>query len=361
MSGSVSPQVDVGALSIRGLSTFGPLLAALSADNVAPTAAIQLEQLGAMFLISGKHAAEIPDHLQRCSSIPIGRLALSVGWRKGDTASAMASSAGGQAVALLSLCLFNLYKDSHAGEILFGLSQRVLPAALSISSVAQLVDVGKLLRAKLDILGFGNELAWQVVRLHNAYEQQGLGVPDNLLDLMSVESMIDLLENMSIALRDDTKLVRITGTYGLGQVLGLTLTMFPQDTLVTVNGIVIFEGSGKAIVLEFGTGTKNAGTSQCVLESRSNGVTPLQSIQFGTGPELDFPAFTYTWINWVKDHLQLTFLKLGVTCSTSLLAACAEISIAIAASPELTDRSPVNRTILPTGPILDPIDYSKQE
>lgn len=112
MASSVSPQVDVGALSIRGLPSFRPLLEALSADNVAPTAVIQMEQLDHTILISGKHAAKLPDTLQRCSSIPISRLAISVGWRKGDTASAMACSAGGQAVALLSLCLFSLYSES---------------------------------------------------------------------------------------------------------------------------------------------------------------------------------------------------------------------------------------------------------
>ena len=156
MSSAVSPQVDFGALSVRGLSTFQSLLQAFSADNVAPTAVIQMEQLGDSFLISGKHAAKVPDNLQRCSSVPIGRLAVSVGWRKGDTASCMACSTGGQAIALLSLCLFSLYRKPDAGMILSRLSNNLLPTAFSVSSMAQLVGVGDLLHAKLAILGFGN-------------------------------------------------------------------------------------------------------------------------------------------------------------------------------------------------------------
>ena len=253
MSTSVSPQVDVGALSIRGLSAFAPLLDAISVDNVSPTAVIQMHNLGSTFLISGKYAAKLPDYLQRYSLVPIGRLAVSVGWRKGDTAPTMAESAGGQAVSLLSLCLFNLYSVSDAGQILFGLSKRLLPAAQAFSSVSQLVEVGKLLRNKLDLLGFGNELAQQVMRLHDAYQHMGVNVPVDLLEDIAPDSMIDLLENISIALCDAKRLLRITGTRGLGHVLGLVMTMFPQDTLVTVNGAVILEGLRQAIIIDFGT------------------------------------------------------------------------------------------------------------
>lgn len=234
----------------------------------------------------------------------------------------------------------------------------MLPAALSISSVAQLVNVGKLLRAKLDILGFGNELAQQIVRLHDAYKQIGLDVPDDLLELMSVESMIDLLENISKALRDVTKLVRITGTYGLGQVLGLVMTMFPQDTLVTVNGLVILEGSRNAIMIDFGTRSKSGGVSQFALGTRVNGAAqPLQCIKIEINPQMDFPAYSYTWMNWVKDHLQLMFLTFGVTCPTKLLKACSEILIAIARILESDSDLAKTETALPVGPLLDPMDH----
>ena len=56
---------------------------------------LQMEKLGGGFLISGKYAKKVPDYLQRCSSVPLGNLALSIGWRKGDAASLMAGSAGG--------------------------------------------------------------------------------------------------------------------------------------------------------------------------------------------------------------------------------------------------------------------------
>jgi hypothetical protein len=63
MSQQVSPQVDVGGLSLRGLSAFSSILATLSTDDVAPAAMLQMERLGSFFPINGPKAAKVPDLL----------------------------------------------------------------------------------------------------------------------------------------------------------------------------------------------------------------------------------------------------------------------------------------------------------
>lgn len=267
MANQVSPQVDIGGLTLRGLSAFTPLLASLSTDNVVPTAMLQMENLGGCFLISGEYAAKVPDYLQRCSSVRLECLALTVGWRKGDAASLMAGSAGGQAVALLSLCLHTLYNSADAGAIFLNLSRKLLPSTVAISSMVQLVAVGDLLKAKLETLGFGNLLAKQVTKVHDAYRHMGLDVPVDFLQPMSSESMTELLESVSRALRDESKILRITGTYALGHILGLILMMFPQDTLVTINGFVLFEGTCKSILVEFEANGQNTAITQFQLET----------------------------------------------------------------------------------------------
>lgn len=138
MPQEISPQVDVGLLTLNGLAAFTPVLAALTADNVQPMAMVQLENLGSLFHTSGKYAAKVPDLLQRCSSKRIEHLSMSLGWRKGDAASVMSQSAGGQAMALLCFFLRNLYSSENCGEVLFDLSAKVLQRSLTISSVAQL-------------------------------------------------------------------------------------------------------------------------------------------------------------------------------------------------------------------------------
>ena len=63
MTGLIAPTVELGGLTLRNLSFFSSALAAFSADNVAAVAMIQLENLGSMFLTSGKHAEKVPDLL----------------------------------------------------------------------------------------------------------------------------------------------------------------------------------------------------------------------------------------------------------------------------------------------------------
>lgn len=335
MANQVSPQVDIGGLTLRGLSAFTPLLASLSTDNVAPTAMLQMENLGGCFLISGEYAAKVPDYLQRCSSVRLERLALTVGWRKGDAASLMAASAGGQAVALLSLCLHTLYSSAYAGDIFLNLSRKLLPSTVAISSMVQLVAVGDLLKAKLETLRFGNLLAKQVTKVHDAYRHMGLAVPADFLQPMSSESMTELLESVSRALRDESKILRITGTYALGHILGLILMMFPRDTLVTINGFVLFEGTCKSILVEFEANGQNTAITQFQLETLLSKSAELSlpikiEPQYNQGPKR--PHWSFSWNNWVADLLQLEFLYHGLTCPKQLLSSCCDVLIHL---PEL--------------------------
>jgi hypothetical protein len=105
---------------------------------------------------------------------------MTVGWRKGDAASLVAKSAGGQAVSLLCLCLGNLYNSADTGTILFELSRRLLQRDISISSIAKLAGVADILAGKAQALGFGNFLAEQTMQRHKTFEQLG-----NLYPLIS--------------------------------------------------------------------------------------------------------------------------------------------------------------------------------
>ncbi len=156
MSHDIQLQADVGTLSLQGLSAFSTILATLSADNILPMALVQMEKLGSAFSTTGEYAERVKSLLQRCGDVRLNHLAIVVGWRKNDSASLMAESAGGQAIALVSMCLMNLLGHPDSGTILTQLCSRLLSDSMNVSSVSQLADVAKLLTGKLDTLGFGN-------------------------------------------------------------------------------------------------------------------------------------------------------------------------------------------------------------
>ena len=132
MSGNVALQADLGTLGVAGLGAFTQVLSAITADNIAPMALIQLEQLGNLFLCNGKFAKKMPDLLQRSKSYRMAKLELMVGWRKNDASSYLANTSGGQAIALLIGCLPNLREPGEVGEILHELCSKNLPRSLHI-------------------------------------------------------------------------------------------------------------------------------------------------------------------------------------------------------------------------------------
>ncbi|ERF74438.1 hypothetical protein EPUS_06616 [Endocarpon pusillum Z07020] len=326
MPRDVIPQVDVGALTLNGLAAFSPLIAALSTDNVSPMAMIQLQSLGDLFHTSGRYAARVPDLLQRCSSVPLDQLGMAIGWRKGDAASLMAQSAGGQAIALLCFCLVNLY-PRESGDILFELSRNVLRRDLAISSIAQLADVSQLLDGKLSALGFGNILAEQVLYIHKVFEQLEESVPSDFLHSISRDSMVDLLSALSRAFREEEILVRISGSQGMGYIVALAAILFPMDTTLIIGSFIIREGTSKLIFLELDKTADSGCPTQIRVEKVLKTETPDSLPINIVSEEAPRPPSSYyfEWTGHVADWLFIRFAEMGVTCTSALLVACCDV------------------------------------
>ena len=328
MAGAIVPQVDLGSLGLRGFSSFSSLLAAISADNVTHTAVAQMEQLGSMFLVSGKHADRLPDLLQRSASVRLDRLKVDVGWRKGDTASIMAQSAGGQSIALMSLVLISIYRLEAVGEILKGLSRRLLAQGADLASIEQLVSVAKILESKVAPLGFGNFLAQQTMFYHKLLGAGGRWAPIGILEVVSSETMIDLLEHISKALREDKSVVRISGTYSVCYILATVMMMFPRDTLIRFNGTVVADGARKlpSIIVELEDEDSNDfhKTHNVDLEMRLEQANGLSlPIILKDAPDRQINQLpTFKWQGWVSDVLTINYLSIGLDEPRQVLEAC---------------------------------------
>ena len=161
-------------------------------------------------------------------------------------------------------------------------------------------------------------------------------MPKTFFEDLSTESTAELLAYISQVLREEKTLVRITGTSGMAHVLGITLMMFPEDTLVTVENHVICEGLRKSIVVEIGSDNDChfqletiVGSSPQSLISRAPQEAGIREGQF---PPFDKPSFT--WKNWLADFLQIKFLEVGLSCPPLVLIACCNLLILL---PEKID------------------------
>ncbi|KAM5465579.1 hypothetical protein MauCBS54593_006354 [Microsporum audouinii] len=198
MPNKIQPQVDAGQLSLQGLGLFSPLLAALSADDVNPVAMIQMERLGAAFPVNGQYASKVPDYLPRFTSTRLNRIGLIIGWWKDDAASYIVKTE-----------IFN--------------------SPISVASSVQLRRVAKYLSSKHSVIGFGNILATNVGRVHSAYRHLQKPMPTD--SRYGKHPCLHIWDPISE--------------------LYFVMVMFPQDTVVSVNNVIIREGKRKLILIEF--------------------------------------------------------------------------------------------------------------
>ncbi|KAK2066059.1 hypothetical protein LY76DRAFT_611075 [Colletotrichum caudatum] len=245
---AVQLQSDVNALGFAGLGAFSGVLSAMSADNVHPIAMIQLENLGSLFHVNGENAGLIPEVLKNAVSHKIGRLSLSVGWRRGDAVSMLGDSAGGQAISLLMTALDRIYARHHCGLILSNLCSSLLPKSMPASNPMHLADVAHLVAAKAAKLSFGNLLAQQTHRVLSFYDQLGKKSPKDLLEIPTTESIVVLFECLS-KLQQDRHLVRVSGSIGILYLATLIRFMFPQSAMIAVESVVIHDNEGRRIFM----------------------------------------------------------------------------------------------------------------
>ncbi|KAL8709636.1 MAG: hypothetical protein Q9225_007425 [Loekoesia sp. 1 TL-2023] len=310
MAGSINLQADVGNLSLSSLSSVRSLLGTLSMDDVQPVAMLQVQDIGSLFHASGRYACTVSDELQRFSSYRLEKLAVTVGWRRGDAASLLAQSAGGQAVALLALFLRNTFDHRKAGEILFKFSRDNLPEVRQIASIKQLAEVCTKVGEKLASMGYGNFLAEQVTKLRLTYLQSNLAVPNDLLEDLAEETIVGILSAISRAQREADRRTRITGTRGVGHIMALLLLLCADDVTIAVENIIIYSGTEKSIFLNVLT---------------SHGIKPSVDVQVET---------ILNTTQWVSLPIQPSFNKINSSTEPTFLLAgylAARLDIALIA------------------------------
>lgn len=333
MANQVSLQSDVGSLGIAGLGAFTSLLATMSADNVQPMAMIQLEHLGTVLHVNGPYASRVPEVLKRVISHPVGRLSLTIGWRRGDAISTLAETAGGQAIALLATALVNIYDNEDYGMILSRLCSSLLPKSMPVSNPAQLADIAKMIAHKAAKLAFGNLLAQQTVRVLSAYDQLNLPKPlKDLFETPAEESIIQLFESLSY-LQKENHLVRFTGSIGALYIAAIVLFMFPCCTMITVETVVIHDNDDRRIIVEISA----EGPTRIQVETEVSLHQPLVSTPVISNGYSGRVAPPLMWDGCLVEALRLEFGRHGLLLTQDFLESFCGFMVQIAPHIRLSD------------------------
>ncbi|OBT52985.1 hypothetical protein VE04_08315 [Pseudogymnoascus sp. 24MN13] len=328
MADQVTLQADVGNVPTNALALLGaaqPLLKALSADNISALAVLQAQALGDQFLSNGDWALRLPDLLARASSVRLERLSAWIGWQKGDTASYMSRSSGGRTVSLLCLALGNLYAKERCGMILRGLSSHVIQGDQQNSSISQLSDLNACLSDKLSCLGFGNLLALHLTRLRQSFFEAGRGVPTDLADIPTEETMVEFLVGLHRALQSEELTLSFTGSKGAGPLLALLMCLCPEDTRVEVEGELIHQGTRSSVTFSV-TGHEHNGSSFCI-GSKIRAHSEDFSRRFVQTDDSNEPhALNFKWTGWLSSCLDIALAKVGASANGNVREALANLT-----------------------------------
>ena len=365
MAQQLVPQLDVGAVSFNSLSALSPIMAALSADNVAPTAVHQLLQLGSYFHISGPKAAQVPDLLQRTSSTRLDRLGILIGWKKGDAASFMAQTVRGQSISLMCLCLVSMCSGGESGGVLHDISERILPKGEAVSSVVQLARPMYLLSDKIAPTCYGNVLAEQTRRIYTAYGKISGNAPTDLYDTLNREGLVEILTSISRVYSEEDCQVRITGTSGMAWILTTMMVMFPHDLTVVVESYVLHKGTQQLIMLDLTPRDEISGPVVIEVEHKIHHSPESRlSLTFGCKTiSVNHFGLSYHWNGHLRRFLEVCFTFCGFQCSEEMLVAFCDEMVHLLAQQNYDHaghRGSPSNTRLPRGEVMQMMGREKK-
>lgn len=345
MAANIALQADISNIPTAALgllSTLQPFLKALSADEVDPGAVLKTQLLGSCFRLNGLLAARLPELLRRHSSIRLERLAATIGWQKGDTAALMSQSGSGQAAAVISLALRELYPENIAGEVLYDVAARILPDHHHEANAGPraLGRVAATLANKIAAFGWGRHLAEQVTKIRVAYLHLAtVAVPRDLLDVPTEDTMAEFLQCLAEAFRDDATILRIEGSTSVGHLIALVTALCPDNVAIHVEGMSIFQGRHASARSSAATKTTAVVFSVRAGEQTTFGVETVINIA-PSGDLLKIVAtdrfltptckYSIPWEGCLSTLLDLLFMERGLVCTTEILQACANVIAAVA-------------------------------
>lgn len=144
-----------------------------------------------------------------------------------------------------------------------------------------------------------------------------------------------MLDKISHGVCKGHKISRTSGSRGMGLVVGLLQALFPCDTILTIEGMIIQDVEHPMIrceilhrdvdgLTQFGSETSLSHTLPIEV--------PIKPVNPISNPVHLYVSYESRWSPRLTDHLRLTFLNHGLRCDRSILEACCNLLILVPAS-----------------------------
>jgi len=145
----------------------------------------------------------------------------------------------------------------------------------------------------------------------------------------------------------------------MGHVVGLIQALFPRDTVLTIEGVVIQDVDHPKIRCDVFHGDTD-GLTQIQLETSLSHTLPIKwpikPVDPTSNPVYHDTTYSFGWSRWLADYLRLIFMNYGLRCNRSILEPCCKLLVHIPVSLDIGTSIPsskMDRTEnIPTTPLL---------
>ena len=178
--------------------------------------------------------------------------------------------------------------------------------------------------AKTRTLGFTHLLADTVTRIRRVYLNLSKAAPAQLLEDTQNDYLLDFLNGLSHALREDHTVFRVTGSWAMGAIATLSLMICPEDTVLSVEQIILHQGIRQNILIEIASidvpsrllsrGPDEFKTT-FILERLITGANELRSVQETPNSLAVSNSYAqhhvFSWDSWLLDTAKLRCIESG--------------------------------------------------
>ena len=194
------------------------------------------------------------------------------------------------------------------------------------ASPSQLSEATNCIFAKTSTLGFTHFLAETVTRIRQVYLNLSKPAPAQLLEDSENNYLLEFLNGLTHALREDHTILRVTGVWAMGTIATLSLMICPEDTLLSVEQIVLHRGSRQNVLIDITNSDASISNPDSTtlqtfhthfrLEKPINGANELRSVANVVDNKSISRSYAvhhiFSWDAWLLDTAKLRCMECGI-------------------------------------------------
>jgi hypothetical protein len=237
---SIQGSLSLGETGFNLIAQAKHLLSVCTSDGVTETTLKFMDAFGAAFPVSSQCCTRVREASRTDRKTILGELKISVGYRRGDSASILAQSTSGLSSIAFIVAATELFGNEDIAWIMAELARGELPPTISIPTARELMHCKSAIDARCHSFNYTQHYANTVTAIRRTRVLTNTEGFDNLTTFWGAEESINLIRTIFTVLKRNGDQLRIEGSQCMGLIGAMITWWFPDNALVISENQVIW-------------------------------------------------------------------------------------------------------------------------